>query len=111
TTDQDVPAQLQGALDGAYISARGCNFALPSAPRPLDLNRVNLTLTVGSGAPAIVPGVKDAAACGAAPGWFYQSSSVSPNSIVLCEASCSALKSSPNAHLDILTGCETKVSN
>jgi hypothetical protein len=81
-----------------------CDFAIPPPPagKVLDLDRVAVSYTPGSGAPAqTYAQATDGSACQADA--FF----IDDDRIYLCPDACSVLKANPLALIDVLFTCES----
>lgn len=108
-TTQDTLKQFREALDKIRIAVR-CEFLIP-APKSgqLDTDRVNVAFTPGSGGSGETFGQVDSKdKCGNDKGWYYDNPS-KPQKIVLCPASCAAVKADPTGKVNVLLGCKTIV--
>jgi hypothetical protein len=84
-----------------------CTVRRPSqASDRAGLGRVNVRLVDGGGASRLVPALSDSSKCGPGGGWFYDNRT-DPRAIVLCHSSCAQLVASPQARVDLVTGCPT----
>ena len=87
-----------------------CELAIPMPKMgSLDPTKVNVAFETGNG-PVYLPGVADAAACGAGPGWYYDNPA-NPTKVILCPTSCSdaqaAIGPGKPGHIEVLFGCQT----
>jgi hypothetical protein len=87
-----------------------CDLAIPPPKMgTVDPAKINVAIESGSG-PVYLPGVTDAAACGAGGGWYYDDP-VSPTRVVLCPVSCDAAQAAVGpgkpGHIQVLFGCQT----
>ena len=104
------PAQIQkdftAAINAIKSSAVSCDYAIPAAPANASFDRakVNVQHTDGNGAASTI---SYSQACTDGTGWKYDDAN-SPTRIVLCDASCTAIKGTPGK-VDILFGCATQV--
>jgi hypothetical protein len=80
-----------------------CTYNLPDPPagETLDLMRVNVTYTSGSGAETVV-GFNGDANC--TEGWQYANNNTQ---VVLCGSTCDTVKADGNARIDVAFGCST----
>jgi hypothetical protein len=89
-----------------------CDLAIPPPPDGmiLDPSRVNVILTATMGGTRTVLGkVRDAAACGAAGGWYYDNDS-NPMRVILCPTSCERAQAtvrSGGASIAVQFGCSS----
>lgn len=102
-------AALLDALETIRMDALGCEYNLPLPPPGagvLDLDSVEVRFTPGANDPVIaIRKVTDVTACGDVTGGFYYDDPVKPSRVVLCPASCKAVRSAPNARVDLHFGC------
>jgi hypothetical protein len=82
--------ELQQALDGVRLAARGCTFRLPGDPTDSRV-QLNVVREHSDGARATLPAVADAASCDVQRGGWYYADATAPSTIVLCPASCNGL--------------------
>lgn len=92
-TAAGATANLQVALNDVYLRGAPCGYELPDPPQggPLEPATVELRYTPGGGAPQIVPRVGSEASCSNSPGWYFDHAG-SPERILLCPATCRAIK-------------------
>ncbi len=106
------PAQVSVDLTAALSKIRGaslaCEYTMPAAPpgQQLDVNKVNVQFTVGTGSPRTLLYSAD---CANPDGWKYDNAQA-PTKIVLCQASCDSVKAAngQEAKLDVVLGCKTE---
>lgn len=96
-----------------FANARvACELAIPVAEAgAVDPDKVNVRIDDGTNPAATIARVADAAACGGAAGWYYDSPTA-PTKVLLCPAACDAVQSSGAAkppRVDVLFGCSTLV--
>ena len=104
-------SELLAALRTIQKNQIACTFAVPESPTPgevVDPNYVNINYIPGAGDPVTLGRVADAAACGAAGGWYYDDP-VTPAIISLCPTTCDEAQLDPDARVQILLGCQTQV--
>lgn len=109
----DVIAAFRTALEKIRGTALPCEYEVPnSSGGTPDYGKVNVQFTPTSGAPILGHNVKNVDACDEG-GWYYDVDPASggrPTKIVLCPASCTAVKKDVGtAKIDILLGCKTIV--
>jgi hypothetical protein len=67
--------------------------------------------TPGAGPPVTIGNVKDRASCSATQGgWYYDADPLAggtPQTISMCDTTCSQMKADPAGRVDILLGCKT----
>lgn len=112
TTNQNVTQSLQSALDKVRTTALACEFQIPKPTvGSLDLGKVNVTFTTGTGLTATIGHVATKDACdGTRGGWYYDSNpatGAAPRSIVACDATCAAFRADPAGKVEIVLGCGT----
>lgn len=98
-------AQFTAALDQIRNKLASCDVSIPAAPagKTFDRNKVNVTLTTGSGVATELG--YDPSCAGA--GWKYDDPNT-PSKILLCPATCEPIKSDPASKVDVAFGCETR---
>jgi hypothetical protein len=110
----DLCAQdFQGVFDDISNGVIGasqldCEWRIPAPPegQTLDPNKVNVVLT-SAGTEQSIGRVSSADACAdVAHGWYYDDASA-PSKLLSCPQTCAAIRSTPNAQLDVLFGCDT----
>ncbi|HET9930419.1 MAG TPA: vWA domain-containing protein, partial [Polyangiaceae bacterium] len=111
-TSADVSAQFQSALNEIRGSHLSCEYSVPAAPQgqSLDYNKVNVDFT-NAGTTQRIAQVKDAAACGSADGWYYDTdpSVANPTRILICPSACERLQNSTMGSVQVALGCATVV--
>jgi hypothetical protein len=102
-TQQD----LLDALNQVTKSATQCTFALPAAPpgQTLDTSRVGVQVTSSSGDRTTVPETNQEN-CGQGAGWYYDNAA-QPGKVILCPASCDAVKADPVARVELIVACSS----
>jgi hypothetical protein len=102
--------QFLDALNQIRGTALACSYLIPAASggTPVDLNKVNVAYTPGSGgASESIGNVPNKAACPAmGDAWYYDNPS-NPTQIVMCDSTCNKLKADAKGEIDIVLGCET----
>ncbi|MBS2015972.1 MAG: VWA domain-containing protein [Deltaproteobacteria bacterium] len=101
---------LVDALEKVRTGALGCEYVLPLPPPEkgiLDLDSVVVELTPGQNDPkTAIRRVPDKAACGATTGGYYYDDPKTPTRVVLCPASCDAVRgAAASAKVDLAFGC------
>ena len=114
TTGGNVAADFQKALDTIRGSTLPCEYAIPpSEAGQQDFDKVNVQRTDGAGKQELLGYKANAAGCGTGPGWYYDTDPATggtPTKIVLCGATCDAVKlDSGAAKIEILLGCKSLV--
>jgi hypothetical protein len=106
---QDFQGVFDDIANGVIgASQLDCEWAIPSAPmgQIFDPNKVNVLLTAGTTDQSIGR-VSDVAQCSTvAHGWYYDNATA-PTKLLSCPQTCDAIRSAPNAKLDVLFGCAT----
>lgn len=111
----NVTAEFQKALDQIRGASLPCDYTLPKPTSgTADYTKVNVQYTSPTGQATVYPQVPGGAgACGGQTGWYYDvdPASGTPTKIILCPASCDAVKagSGAGAKVDVLLGCQTIV--
>jgi len=109
----DPSAQFFEALKEIRADAMACVYAIPEpAGGPPDYDRINVELRAAAGpAPPsgmLVHRVAAREACDpAAGGWFYDDPQ-RPSRIILCDATCDAVRNDSDASAEIVVGCPTR---
>jgi hypothetical protein len=101
--------ELLTALNAIRGETLACDFPMPDpidASMAIDPTKVNVTFTPQNGMAATLGHVDDETGCGTSKAWHYDMPS-DPSRIVLCPAACELVRSTPQAKLEILLGCET----
>lgn len=102
---QQIQQDFLKAINTIKASALACDYEIPAPPtgEQLDRDMVNV-IYKADGNPTTLPYNQ---ACGdGATGWKYDDAN-SPKRILLCDASCDAVKAKPG-QMDVLFGCATK---
>lgn len=115
---KDGGAPRQELLDSLLkirAGALGCEYAMPVPDRSkgvLDPTSVAINYTPGTNDPIqTIMRVANLDACGETTGGFYYDDPSDPKRIVLCPASCDAVrKGGSGAKVDVFLGCITKVN-
>ena len=112
-TTGDTAAQFLDALNrirGAAVLT--CQYVLPSTTvdgRQIDPHKVNVTFKPTGGTERGLLFAPDVGTCdGTNGGWYYDDAN-SPTKILLCPATCNAVKADPTAAIGVLLGCQTQV--
>lgn len=105
--------ELLEALNTIRGNALPCEYNVPKPASGIpDYGKVNVQHTTPTGNKALFGYSKTAASCDPqAGGWYYDvdpSGGGTPTKIVLCPASCSAVKSA-GGQVDVVLGCQTVV--
>ncbi len=101
-------AQLQSVLNQIRYASIPCEVDIPPYPGgTFEPDEVNLSYTPGgSGTPQDILKVESNGECGDNPGWYYDNPA-SPTMIMLCPASCNAIKQDVSPLVEVLFGCPT----
>jgi hypothetical protein len=98
------PAQFLQAMKDIQGSLLGCTFTMPKTDAGIiNIDKVKVVFTPGSGAPQELPRVTNQGAC-AGPGWYYDNNS-DPTNIELCLGSCTTVQADPSGSIEIELGC------
>lgn len=99
---------LTAALSQIRGAALACEYAVPAAPagQTLDVNKVNVQLTLEGGQPETLPYSSD---CSNDKGWRYDNAAA-PTKIQLCQNACDGVKqvAGTKAKIDVVLGCKTE---
>lgn len=111
----DLTHKLLAALSQIRGDALPCEYTIPrDRAGAIDFDRVNVHLSVAA-APSVdedIPYVGEAARCHASRGgWHYDvdPATGAPTRIITCPATCTRIKSLPDAKVDLRFGCKTVV--
>lgn len=87
-----------------------CQWKIPLPPdgQTFDPNRVNLQFTPAGGTASQFLFAPDLASCGTTPNTWYFDDPTKPTQVLLCPATCDAVKASAGARIDLQFGCERK---
>lgn len=113
-TSQNVAQQFLAALNQIRGSALPCQYAvpMPESGTP-DYGKVNVQFTRSNGTKSTIVYVNDVNGCDPnSGGWYYDvnPSSGTPTKILLCPASCNAVKADSQGKVDVLLGCKSITS-
>jgi hypothetical protein len=101
--------QLTDALNAIRGELLSCEFDVPVPDMgTIDYNKVNIEFTPAGGAAQLIGQVPGVGSCDASGGGWYYDNPTAPTKIIMCPASCDALKAG-NATIDIVLGCETVI--
>jgi hypothetical protein len=115
-TNQNVTQSFVAALNAVRSAGLSCQYTLPAQMQDggqLDYFSVNVQFTPGPGrGDAVTVGnVKNRAGCSPTKGgWYYDADPTmggTPQTISICDASCTQMRADPNGRVDILLGCKT----
>ena len=89
-----------------------CNLAIPmpQGQQSIDPERVNVVVVANNQTRTTLPKVKDAAACGATNGWYYDDD-LKPTRVLLCKQGCDFAQAqvTNGGSIEIAFGCDTVV--
>lgn len=104
----NVKTEFQNALSKVRGQALPCEFEIPAkvSGGEVDPGFVNVLLGLNGMAEEVL--AQDESCAGL--GWKYDNAA-NPTRIILCDASCQAVKKSASAKVQILLGCKTQVVN
>lgn len=107
--------QLLDALDAIRSGALGCEYVVPTpeaSKGSVDPNTVEIDFTAGKNdPPQKFRRVADESQCGATTGGFYYDDPKAPKRIILCPASCEAVRGgTAEAKVDVVLGCIKQVN-
>jgi len=110
STTQNVSQAFLAALDQIRGSSLPCEYTLPvpMSGTP-DYNAVNVQFSSG-GKSYLIGNVKGAGSCDPTKGgWYYDvdPTTATPTKVILCPATCSAVKADPAGRVDVVQGCVT----
>jgi hypothetical protein len=103
TEEPDFALALNTALRQIAGQTLGCRFSLPVVPAGSDPEDMNVLWLRSNGDAEIIPRAGDDRC---AEGWQY---ATDRSGIELCPATCDAVQSDPDARLELLLGCRTRV--
>lgn len=107
----DTTKQFIDALNAIRVNALACEYAIPTpSGGPIDTERVNVTYTPGTGASRDFSRVDGKGQCSASVGEWYYDDAQAPKRIVLCDATCSALRADKAGRVDVVFGCKTRTA-
>jgi hypothetical protein len=111
---QNVTQAFVTALNAVRTAALSCEFKVPAATagQALDYYSVNVQFTPGTGQPVTIGNVKSKAACDARQGgWYYDvdPATGTPQTISICDTSCTQLRGDAAGRVDVLVGCKTEI--
>lgn len=106
----DPQSELLGALESIRSGALGCEYKLPTPSSDqgvLDLESVEIAFTPSEFDPEQrFTKVDSLAQCGTTAGGFYYDNPDAPRRIILCPASCDAVRAgAKTAKVDVVLGC------
>jgi hypothetical protein len=115
TNGVDVTTAFLNALNAVRSSGLSCQYMVPTVMADggsVDYTRVNVQFTSGSGQAVTIGNVKNRSACGSKGGWYYDvdpSTGATPQTISICDTTCSQLQADGAGQVDILLGCMTMI--
>ncbi|HEY2902902.1 MAG TPA: hypothetical protein VGL59_20130 [Polyangia bacterium] len=111
TPTASLSDDLLKALQGIRNRSLPCQFELPPTNgTSIDFDRVNVTIRGAAGTVSVLYAAKAERCDPTNGGWYYDSDPASgsvPRRIVACPATCDAVKSDPEAEVDLRFGCKT----
>jgi hypothetical protein len=114
TNSQNVTQSFVAALNAVRTSSLACQYAVPGAAADggqVDYFSVNVQFTSGTGETVTVGNVKNRAGCSASQGgWYYDAdpaAGATPQTISICDTSCTQMRADPQGRVDVLLGCKT----
>jgi hypothetical protein len=115
STTSNVEQQFVSALNAIRGASLPCDYAIPQPDGGTpDFGKLNVQYTSGGGASTTIPYVATAAGCNPTTGgWYYDVDPAQggvPTKILLCGASCTAIKGDAQGRIDIVLGCATVVA-
>jgi hypothetical protein len=101
-------AKFREAIDSIRGRTLSCDLDIPAPPagETLDLQKVNVAFTTGSGAKVNL-GYDEACT---ATGWRFDQATA-PKKIVLCQSACDTFKADPKGIVGVEFGCERRAVN
>jgi hypothetical protein len=116
TGSANVTQAFVSALNSVRSSGLSCQYEVPAAAGDggqVDYYSVNVQFTSGTGQASTIGNVKDRASCSATKGgWYYDvdpAGGGTPQTISICDTSCTQMKADPAGRIDILLGCKTVI--
>jgi hypothetical protein len=87
-----------------------CEWQIPPAPegQVFAADLVNVAITAASADAEAIPRVAAASSCGDTGGWYYDDAAA-PSTILACPSTCEGLRNQPDARVDLLFGCATRI--
>jgi hypothetical protein len=84
----------------------GCQYGIPTTSTgSVNLNNLGVEYTPAGGSTSPIPKLSDKSACTPVSGGWYFDNPSSPNSILLCDSTCSALNAGGGGKVEVLVGC------
>ncbi len=110
---QDFQPIFDAVADQVIINAGAlpCEYVIPAPPdgEALDPNQVNVVFTDGANVEHEIYKVDGAGDCDPVDGGWYYDNPANPTKIILCPATCDVVSNDPDATMDIVFGCATKL--
>lgn len=106
-TDLDLQKQFQDALADLRGEGLGCEYPLPPDSTKYDKDLVNVKYTKGD---TTSEDLDRSLGCASGKGWDYDNAAT-PTKILLCGATCDAVKKDGLAKVDVVLGCPTRGIN
>lgn len=108
----DVAQQFIDALAQIRAASLPCQFTVPGS-LGANFDQLNVSYTSGAGAVSTLTYVETRGGCNPSTGgWYYDADPAeggTPNTVVVCPATCTELKGDPNGLVTIVLGCQTIV--
>jgi hypothetical protein len=103
----DVGAALLAALKQIEGEQIACDLAIPAPPKgALDPGKVNVVYVPGDGSSPVTIGRVEGPAFCTHGGWYFDDASA-PTKVLLCDSTCSAVRTDVVAKLEIVLGCDS----
>lgn len=102
--------ELRDALSAVRGNTVACEFLIPDEVdgQSVDPNRVNVFYTPGAGGePLLIGRVGGVGECTEAQQAWYYDDPAAPTRVIFCPHTCAAIRSDPDAKIDVLFGCTT----
>lgn len=111
STADDVTDELLQALNEVRVTAKSCEFAIPTIDGELpDLLQLDVQITPPGGEPVAIPFRASAAGCHPETGGFHYDTDptgpVPPSRVVLCPASCALFGTATERTVQLRVSCE-----
>jgi hypothetical protein len=105
----DAVTEFSKALQSIRGRTLSCDYKIPEKS-DLDYSKVNVNVSVGSGAPTLVGQAASAEQCeDNSDGWYYDNPAA-PKLIKLCKKTCDSVLAAAGSKLEVLIGCKTIVN-
>jgi hypothetical protein len=102
--------ELRDALSAVRGNTVACEFLVPGEVdgQEVDPTRVNVFYTPGgAGDPQLIGQVGGVGDCVATEQAWYYDDPLNPTRVIFCNFTCAAIRSDPDAKIDVLFGCST----